>query len=214
MENDEVARFYNRSLLKGMIINLDFAEFCENFEKENDFNILLSIITDIISSEQEFFMLKNTFVYKIVSVLSEHYESSTGTIRELIEGLFEYFKKLSSIDEDDKNVLLSNYKAEYEYIRCRSLSEEEHLMCISNDSLLMKLLVHDDIDNIELDPSIIFSIDYILYSCPDFFKEENINKKTIKIIDKCFKSVDLESEVYRNAKEIKSDICKILKKEV
>ena len=164
MENDDVAKFYNRCLLKGMIINQDVEEICKSFENEKDFDLFLSIITDLIVEEKEFFMLKDNFIFKIVSVLSEHLESSSKQNKELINDLYDYFRKVLNLDTDEKNYLLSNYKTEYEYARGCQLSDDEHLLCISNDSLLLKILYYDDVSEMDIDKSVLFSIDYILYS--------------------------------------------------
>lgn len=214
MENDEVAKFYNRSLFKGMIINQDLVDMCKNFENEKDFDLFLGIITDLIVEEKEFFMLKDNFVFKIVTVLSEHFNSSSESNQELINDLYEYFRKVIELDEDDKNYLLSNYKAEYECARGCSLDDDEHLLCISNDALLLKMLFYDDVSEIDIDKSVLFSIDYILYSCPEIFKDKKIYTKVLLLIDKCIKEDDIGSEYEYNANEIKSDIQKIYKKKV
>lgn len=213
MDDKEFIKFYNRNLLKGMIINFNLEEFCQNFEKTEKFEILLNIITDLIVEEKEFFMLKDSFVFKILAVLSEHNNSASSSDKDFIDSLFEYFRRILSLDSDDKNILLSNYKAKYEYIRGCQLKDEEHILCISNDAYLLKLLLFDDVNKIDVDRSILFSIEYILYSYPNIFNNEDIYTKTIVLIDKCLNKENIGSDYEYNAKEIKSDIQKIYKKE-
>jgi len=213
MDDKEIIKFYNLNLLKGMIISLDFVKFCRNFENKDKFELLLNIITDLIVEEKEFFMLKDSFVFRILAVLGEHNDSVSSSVKDVIDSLNEFFDKILNLDIDDKNNLLSNYKAKYEYIRGCQLKDEEHILCISNDAFLLKLLLFDDVNEIDVDRSILFSIEYILYSCPNIFKKEKIYTKVIVLIDKCLNKKNIGLDYEYNAKEIKSDIQKIYKKE-
>ena len=114
MKNKVVARFYNRCLLKSMLIDLNTQELIECIEDGFDFDSFLSIVIDLISNEQEFLMLKDSFVFKVICVISEHSNIADESTRDLINSLFEYFKKILNFDIYNKNELILNYKTSYE----------------------------------------------------------------------------------------------------
>ena len=48
MKNIEVTKFYNRCLLKSMLIDFNTNELAEYFEKESDYDLFLKILVDLI----------------------------------------------------------------------------------------------------------------------------------------------------------------------
>ena len=198
MKNIEVTKFYNRCLLKSMLIDFNTKELTEYFEKESDYDLFLKILVDLIYNEGVFLLLKDTFVFKIICVISEHSDVSEQSTKDLVDSLFEYFDRIMNIDSENKGNMLSN--------------DNDFLTCITNDYLLMKLLINDEIEGIDIDQSLLLSIDYLLYFCPDFFKEKGVYSNVMLLLDKYSEKKDMSSEILFNAKEIKSDIQKLLKR--
>ena len=212
MKNIEVTKFYNRCLLKSMLIDFNTKELAEYFEKESDYDLFLKILVDLIYNEGVFLLLKDTFVFKIICVISEHSDVSEQSTNDLVDSLFEYFDRIMNIDSENKGNMLSNYKNSYEYAIGCTINDNDFLTCITNDYLLMKLLINDEIEGIDIDQSLLLSIDYLLYFCPDFFKEKGVYSNVMLLLDKYSEKRDMSSEILFNAKEIKSDIQKLLKR--
>lgn len=213
MLNNEAAAFYNKNLIKAMITDLDLVEFFESFEDEEKFSLLINIVVQIIEDESEFFMLKDKFAFRIISIISEHYQSCEKSLQNVLDSLYEFFKKILNISFEDKAELISNYKFNYENIIGFSVDDDSFLTYMSNDAYLMKALIYDKVEEIEVNELTILSLDYILYKCPDFFIDPVINSKTLLLFDKIFQLENLLPEFEYNAREIKKDIQKVLKRD-
>ena len=196
----EMLNFELALVLKNHIMTKDVDELRVFYGNDDQYIVFLWTIVYLLNHEPAFFFISNSFLEKIRSIIEiKRFSIKEEKIKEMINDITLDLNEIENCDESDKAEILSKYiDWEIDVRKFKTASIEEVLNSMADDVIIYFHLKGSlDASSKEEYPisnrEKIASINYLTEMVPEFFMNEEVRKKTNKMIDDIYKETSFFS---------------------
>ena len=207
--NKKMSDFEMLLLLKNQLILSPVETLKELYSDMNCFLVFVDSVALMLNEEDAFLYLSKDFSNKIGEVIELHrFDTLT---EETINEINDITLRLNEIDNEDvadRCRKINSYMFYHEDIREEKyLRIEDFVYTLANDSVVFFNL-KGDFDNTTKNDFIVSSITYFLKTIPEFFDNEEVLKRTKKVLENISKNCSIFDS---NKRKLASDAKILLK---
>ncbi len=188
MEEYDIDDYINLLALKNQLINANLNVLIEDYKK--DFNLYLQFLDSVImllNTDSGFLLFSKESIDKIFSIINIYrFDCEDKDVIRCINDIIEGINKINGLAPDIKNLMMTSYLAYQEDIRqVKILNGETLIQLIAYDALCLFILNTKD-DVVIKDKecySFLSSLNYLISTCPELFKDEDLKRNAEKAID-------------------------------
>lgn len=187
MEEHNVDDYINLLALKNQLINADLKTLMKDYE-ENYLLYLqfLESVYMLLETDSGFLLFSEEAKEKIYSIIDIHRFDDDKEVSACVNELIGYLNAMNGYQPEVKKLMKEQYLAYQEEIRqIRILNGETLIQLMSYDALCLFSL--NTQDELVLKPneeySFLSSLNYLVNTCPELFKDPDIKKNAEKALD-------------------------------
>ena len=198
---------------------LSFVPLKDLMKVYEDYECYLTFVDSVVVLTQvdsAFLLFSDEFLEKIVSIIQIHrYDTENDEVKQIVSDIIGYVNRVRAYKKDYKILLMKQYWGYNEDIRNIKFDTPGQLLsALSYDAVVCASLENDSMDDVHEDQLFLSSINYLLETMPDIFKDEGMNTRALNKI----RGIEKKSKLFKNkiksyAKSTKNAFQKVRLKE-
>ncbi len=185
-----VSDFQNVLCLRNQLINVPLPKLLEVYQDYDAYLIFLDSVAVMSAIDSAFLLFDDSFPEKIHKVIQIHrFSSKDSHISDVINSIIMYLNGIQSYSDNVKNSLKNGYLDYHEDIRdCQMDDNQVFLAALAYDAQVYVALENDTMENITEDDLFLSSINYLLETIPDLFKNSAVQKRVMDKLEELSKT--------------------------
>lgn len=210
-----VKQLSNILVLRNHLVKIPESKLIEMYSNYDYYLAFLNSLWLLVENDSAFLLFDDSMLKKILSVIQIYrFDAKDEGVKKEVNDIIDYINGLRSCDEAKKNTLKNNYLAFQEEKRCATFYSTEGLLdSLSYDAIVFSALQNNDMKSIIHDEHYILSLNYLIYMCPELFKDKEVQQRAIKRLDEANSNARILSPNKKLIKQTKEHLSNINKKE-
>ena len=201
--------------LKYEVINEETSDLMEEYSNYENFQEFITTVNNLIGFESVFFMLNDSFIEKILKILNYGKYKFAPKFTKLINETIISLNEIKCTSENVRNLKLNAYLSYQEDIRKTTfIDNESFITSLGFDAIALAAIINKDYDEINNKELFIKSLNYLIDTVPDLFKDNNVYNNTNEILNSYVdESSIFDFKFKKKIKLLKKDIALSTKKD-
>lgn len=209
-----MTEFVNMMRVKTQLISFSSDELLEIYKDINDVLTFIDTIALLSEHDSAFLLFNDDFKEKIYSVLQAHRFSCDNDVKAIINEVVSYLNGLGAYPSTMVNILKNHYLAYQEGLRHVEFSAtDSFLSSVAEDAIVYEALTTGDFSKVDDSDYFIMSLNYLTEVCPELFKDEDIVKRSLSVVDEACREARIFSTKKKYIKESRERLINASKKE-
>lgn len=208
--NEEIMDYFSLLVFKNQILCMSDEQLIDFYKDERCFLEFLDVVALISRNEPAFFVLSSEITRRISMIINQHRFSCSDEIKDYINEVVIYLNSISNLSNEMTSMLVLAYKKFQEEIREAEFTSNQAFLCsLAHDAVLFGALYDDKLEQLRDGDLSLLSLNYVVNTCPDFFKDQNIKDRALKVLEIEGKNSKLFSKRKKVVKSIKNSLSSI-----
>lgn len=208
--NEEIMDYFSLLVFKNQILCMSDEQLIDFYKDERCFLEFLDVVALISRNEPAFFVLSSEITRRISMIINQHRFSCSDEIKDYINEVVIYLNSISNLSNEMTSMLVLAYKKFQEEIREAEFTSNQAFLCsLAHDAVLFGALYDDKLEQLQDGDLSLLSLNYVVNTCPDFFKDQNIKDRALKVLEIEGKNSKLFSKRKKVVKSIKNSLSSI-----
>ena len=203
---EEVLDYYNILAIRNQLSTKTQQELNELYEDKGAYLAFLGTVGQMFNNDSGFIYLDESFMDKISNIIQIHrFDFDEKIVKQYINELISFMNSTKTIQEPLKKAIVDNYIIYHEVQREAFFpTQTEFITSLAMDAVVFTVLKEGQFDLIRDYNYALMSLNYLMKTCPEMFKDEEINKRAqqlLEIVDKNTKKISIKKLKLKSAKK-------------
>lgn len=212
---EELIDFNNIITLRNHLCRVPMKRLLEMYQDKESYITFLDSIALLAENDSAFLLFADELLEKILSIVQIHrFDFEEKEVKDCINGIIGYVNQIKTYPDGLANVLRNGYLTYQEDLReADFLTTEGLLTSLSYDAVVFACLRDGDIHKIQDDEYALMSLNYLMKSVPEFFKDPQVCLRVQTLLDRIGKNSKLLSSKKKFVKKIRTNFENFIQKE-
>lgn len=184
--SDAYLEFANELTLRNQLIMLDSKQLREIYQDKGDYLIFLNSVISLIQHDSPILLFSPDFLDKIYDTIEIHrFHFSEKEVYDCVNEIIGYLNHVKTMNPMEQSIVKGFYMATQEMIREISFHDSNSFLAsMGYDAVLFHALKDNNLDSLQDPDYPIMSLNFLIKACPDFFRDPDIQKRAMEVINR------------------------------